>query len=104
MEYNYEKLLTIKAAADFLSVRASTLYMWAASGKIPHIRLGRTVRFKMAQLIEFIDNNSVTARETPTPPRKQKNKVRSGVKISKNNKYLDDLLKQVKNDVLNNNQ
>ncbi len=40
-----EKLLTVKEAAAFLQVSEDRLYRWVAWQTIPHIRLGRSIRF-----------------------------------------------------------
>jgi excisionase family DNA binding protein len=38
-------LLTIKQTAERLQIKRSTLYSWAAQGTIPHLKLGRLLRF-----------------------------------------------------------
>lgn len=43
-------LLTAKQAAELLNVPASWLYQEARANRIPHIRLGRYVRFEEDQL------------------------------------------------------
>ena len=103
---NYDNLINIKEAAEMLCVAPTTMYMWAASGRVPHIRLGnRCIRFQVAQLIEFIRNNTVSENQptskTPTPRQNRKEKRQTNKII--NNKYLDDLLEHAKNDVLNKN-
>jgi|GEM_PF-693354 excisionase family DNA binding protein len=106
MQDNAGKLLNIKAAAEMLAVAPTTLYMWASSGRIPHIRLGRCIRFQVAQLLDYINNNAVAAAEKPPKlpaPRKPRRENRSR-KCINNNKFLEDLLAQVKKDILDINQ
>jgi len=103
---NLDNLISIKAAAKMLCVAPATLYMWASAGRVPHIRLGnRCIRFQVAQLIEFINNKSVSPAEIPpkppTPSKPRRNGIRQGK--GRDNKYLDVLLMQAKDDVLNNN-
>lgn len=98
---NLDNLISIKQAAEMLCVAPTTLYMWASAGRVPHIRLGnRCIRFQVAQLIEFINNKSVSEAEKPPKPPTPPNSRR--IHKSSNNKYLDDLLSQVKKDVLDN--
>jgi len=102
---NYDNLINIKEAAEMLCVAPTTMYMWVAAGRVPHIRLGnRCIRFQVAQLLEFIRNNSVEAEKEAAPkaPMPRQPRKRHTNKIS-NNKYLDDLLEHAKNDVLNKN-
>lgn len=50
-----EKFLTVIDVASLLSVRPSTVYQWASSGKIPHYRLGRIVRFRRKDLEAWVE-------------------------------------------------
>lgn len=45
-----DHLLDKNAAAAFLGVAPRTLYKWAAQGRLPVVRLGRMVRFRLATL------------------------------------------------------
>lgn len=45
-----DRLLDVHAAAAFLGVAHRTLYKWAAQGRLPVVRLGRAVRFRMSAL------------------------------------------------------
>ena len=58
------KLLTRKEAADFLGLRTQTLAVWGMTGKhLPLVKVGRTVRYKLADLEKFIDRQTVGAVE-----------------------------------------
>jgi excisionase family DNA binding protein len=51
-------LLTRKEAAQFLSLRKSTLDSWACKGNGPRfIKLGKAVRYRMSDLEAFIESN-----------------------------------------------
>ena len=52
-----EKLFHVAELAGLLQVKVSTIYAWVRQGKIPHIRLGRLVRFR-AKDIEKITSGS----------------------------------------------
>ena len=45
-----DRLVDKYAAAGFLGVAPRTLYKWAAQGRLPVVRLGRSVRFRMSAL------------------------------------------------------
>lgn len=52
-----ERLMTAKQVSELIEVRPSTVYKWVDLGYIPHVKLGRCVRFKKAELIRWIDHN-----------------------------------------------
>ncbi len=47
-------LLTAKEASRLLAVSARTLWSMTASHEIPHIRLGRSVRYPLTELERWI--------------------------------------------------
>jgi predicted DNA-binding transcriptional regulator AlpA len=55
-----ERLLTRKEAADFLGIKAGTLAVWKSTKRyhIPIVKIGRLVRYRISDLINFIDNHS----------------------------------------------
>jgi len=52
-----EQLQTVNVAraAEILGVHPWTLYRWAREGRIPAVRLGRSVRFRVAALREWLE-------------------------------------------------
>jgi len=107
MQYDKDRLINIKEAAELMSLSASTLYQWCAASKIPHVRLSaRAVRFRISQILDFIDNKSVEINDSPPPPKqpRQTKRTKHNFKNNNNNKYLDDLFNQAKNEVLNKTQ
>lgn len=44
----------VDQAAQLLGCNPNTLYRWAREGRIPCIRLGRSVRFRVAALEEWM--------------------------------------------------
>jgi len=48
-------LLTPRQASEALAVSARKLWSMTASGEIPHIRLGRCVRYPVEDLQRWID-------------------------------------------------
>jgi excisionase family DNA binding protein len=43
-------LLTVKAVSEWLQVKPSTIYLWAEHGGIPHMKLGRLLRFDAKEI------------------------------------------------------
>lgn len=55
-------LLTVQDAATFLAVSTSTLYGWVYLRRIPFVKVGRALRFELAELQKFIQANRFQAR------------------------------------------
>jgi excisionase family DNA binding protein len=55
-------LITIQEAAKFLSVSKSTLYGWVWQRRIPFVKVGRSLRFELAELQKFVQSNRFPAR------------------------------------------
>lgn len=54
-----EKLLTIDELAEVLSVKKSTIYQWVHLGLIPHIKVGRLLRFKEGNIQKWLTSREV---------------------------------------------
>ena len=52
-----EKPLTIKDAAELLSLNPETLYKWVKQGRMPYYRLGTrgVIRFNVSTLTEWFE-------------------------------------------------
>jgi hypothetical protein len=48
-------LLTEREAAAFLHVTPRGLINWRNSGRVPHLRFGRTVRYRRESLISMLE-------------------------------------------------
>jgi len=55
-------LMTVKEAAQFLSISVSTLYGWAWQRRIPFVKVGRALRFDRIDLQEFVQAHRFEAR------------------------------------------
>ena len=55
------RLLNRQEAAAFLGVREDTLAAWKSTRKydIPVVKVGRLVRYRFADLLEFIDRRTI---------------------------------------------
>jgi excisionase family DNA binding protein len=56
------QLVNVNDAAQFLAVSPSTLYGWVWQRRIPFVKVGRAVRFVMADLERFVTQNRIEAR------------------------------------------
>ncbi len=54
-----EKLLTIDELAEVLTVKKSTIYQWVHLGLIPHIKVGRLLRFKEGGIKKWLASKQV---------------------------------------------
>ena len=52
-------LVNVETAAEILGIRVSTLYTWCEHQRVPHVRLGRALRFDLNTLSEWIDQHTV---------------------------------------------
>ncbi|MBQ10471.1 MAG: hypothetical protein CMJ45_02855 [Planctomyces sp.] len=49
-------------AAQYLGVTPSTLRTWVSKRRVPHVRVGRLVRFRLADLEKFLEAGAVPVR------------------------------------------
>ncbi len=54
-----DKLLTIDELAEVLTVKKSTIYQWVHLGLIPHIKVGRLLRFKERNIQKWLISRQV---------------------------------------------
>lgn len=55
------RLLTVDEVAALLGFHRQTVYEKVASGEIPHIRIGRTVRFDQGELRRWLSDRTERA-------------------------------------------
>ena len=58
------KLLTHIEVADLLGVKPSTIYQWTHIGYIPHVKLGKFVRFRESEVVKWVEKREVLGRMT----------------------------------------
>ncbi|MDZ4724392.1 MAG: helix-turn-helix domain-containing protein [candidate division Zixibacteria bacterium] len=54
-----EALLSPNQMAERLGVRLSTIYQWTHTRFIPHIKLGRLVRFREGEILKCLTKKSL---------------------------------------------
>jgi excisionase family DNA binding protein len=57
------QLLTVRQAADALGLKVATIRAWLYRRKLPFVRVGRAVRIPADAIAEFIERNTMSARE-----------------------------------------
>jgi excisionase family DNA binding protein len=55
-------LITVNGAAKFLAVSTSTIYGWVYQRRIPFVKVGRALRFELAELQKFVQSNRFRVR------------------------------------------
>ena len=48
------KLINIKELSEVLGIKTSTLYAWAAQGKIPHVKIHGLIRFQKEEVDTWV--------------------------------------------------
>jgi excisionase family DNA binding protein len=49
--------MTIREVAEYLRIKASTIYSLAEQKRIPHYKIGRLVRFKRSEIDQWMEGN-----------------------------------------------
>jgi excisionase family DNA binding protein len=57
------KLLSIKEASEMLALKPATIRAWLLRRKLPRVNCGRAVRIPADAITEFIERNTIPARE-----------------------------------------
>lgn len=60
------RLIGIQEAAHYTGISPTTIYKWVSQRKIPHIKMGRLVKFDPIKLDEWIKQQTVM----PMPERR----------------------------------
>jgi excisionase family DNA binding protein len=58
-----KNLFTVAETAEALNVKISTVRAWLAKRKLPRVNCGRAVRVPAQAITEFIERNTIPARE-----------------------------------------
>ena len=56
-------LLSVAETAEALNLKVSTVRAWIAKRKLPRVNCGRAVRVPADAVAEFIERNTIPARE-----------------------------------------
>lgn len=55
-----EKLLTPEEVKEILNVKLSTIYQWTHLGFIPHIKVGRFLRFEQSEIEKWLRKKKIS--------------------------------------------
>jgi len=58
------KLFTPEEMSELLGVKLSTIYQWTHIGYIPHFKLGRFVRFREEDVLEWLESKRRNGRSS----------------------------------------
>jgi excisionase family DNA binding protein len=57
-----EKYIDVKELSQNLSVKPMTIYGWIHDGMIPHVKLGKLVRFRVKEIDEWLEKKRKVSR------------------------------------------
>ncbi len=57
------RLLNVQEIADLLGVKKSTIYQWTHQGFIPHVKVGKLVRFKPDAVMKWVNEKETGGRK-----------------------------------------
>lgn len=63
--------LTIKDVSKMLQIKPATFYVWVAQGTIPHLKLGRLLRFDPDEIEAWLKNHRREGIPEPASPRRR---------------------------------
>ena len=52
------RYIDIKELSEYLSISKNTIYSWVSQKKIPHIKVGKLVRFELGAVEEWLESHS----------------------------------------------
>jgi excisionase family DNA binding protein len=58
-----KNLLTVAETADALNIKPATVRAWLLRRKLPRVNCGRAVRIPAEAIAQFIERNTIPARE-----------------------------------------
>lgn len=53
------QLMDIRSLSEFLKLPVRTIYQWTYQNKVPHIKLGRCLRFDPETILEWLERKRV---------------------------------------------
>lgn len=53
-----KRFMNVEELAQYLGVSRHTIYWWVATRKVPHSKLGKLVRFDIADVTDWLKTNS----------------------------------------------
>ena len=66
------RIMTLKDVSHWLQIKPSTLYVWAKEGTIPHLKLGRLIRFDGDELTTWLNSHRRDSQPAPVLQRRRR--------------------------------
>lgn len=66
-----KEVLTTREAAAYLSISLPTLFRLTRAGELPHLRIGRVLRYRKEDLDAFLEERTTTEWTDFNPDRKK---------------------------------
>ncbi|MGD0280931.1 MAG: helix-turn-helix domain-containing protein [Dissulfurispiraceae bacterium] len=92
-----ERLLSIDDVASLLGVEESTVYGWTHRKVIPHIKMGRLLRFRESEINTWLQSKAITTGMQSPAIVKPKRKP---VMCKSGSGYIDRIVEKAKKEVL----
>ncbi len=71
MQSDRPEYLTLTELCKWLKLKPATVYDWTHTGFIPHVKLGRLLRFERGRIAAWVADRERTGRPTKTVPLKK---------------------------------
>ena len=52
-----KQILTVQDLKEFLNISEATIYKWKRERGLPHIKIGRTLRFNKDRILEWLEQH-----------------------------------------------
>jgi len=65
------EFLTLSELCEWLKIKPATVYDWVHTRFIPHVKLGRLLRFERSAILAWLADRERTGRPTKTVPLKK---------------------------------
>ena len=59
-----EQLLTVAELSNLLKMKPSTIYHWTSAGFVPHVKVGRFIRFRASDVEAWLEQRQRHGRST----------------------------------------
>ena len=60
--FDMDGLMTVEELSKLLKVKKSTIYKWTHEEYIPHVKMGRLVRFNPKEIGEWVEKKKIAVR------------------------------------------
>ncbi len=67
MNHQLDTIFTVTETAQYLKLSKSKVYAMAQRKEIPHLRMGRNVRFRLSDLMMWIENQVSCSNDEAQP-------------------------------------